>query len=152
MERCSVWSSCTVQTNLFGYGRRILAKIFGYASKRTLLRQLLFNINSVRVGKVFAVTFYLVAYKCLLSDKQITLYRLHVRKDVCKSNFWFDQKSVEIQISHYAAPPRAGLFMPKSSQYFGTAFDLTCYYQRYSVVVKTDYTDYIDDERSETAA
>ena len=101
MEGCSVWSSCTVQTNLFGYGRRILAKIFGYASKRTLLRQLLFNINSVRVGKVFAVTFYLVAYKCLLSDRQITLYRLHVRKDVCKSNFWFDQKSVEIQISHY---------------------------------------------------
>jgi hypothetical protein len=69
---CSVWSHGTTQANLFGYGRRILAESIGYTTERTLLYQLLFNVNSVREGKVLAVTFYLAAHKGLLSDRQIT--------------------------------------------------------------------------------
>jgi hypothetical protein len=67
---CSVWSHGTMQTDLFGNSRRILAEVFGYTPERTLLHQLLFNVNSVREGKVLAVTFYLAAHEAsFLTDR-----------------------------------------------------------------------------------
>ena len=43
------------------------------------------NLYPVREDKVLYVIFYLSTHKSLLSDRQIALYRLHIRKGVCKS-------------------------------------------------------------------
>ena len=97
----TVWVCCRTQTHLFGYSRRILAKGFSYASERTLLEQLLFNINSVREGKVLTVTFYLATHEGLLSDRQITLFRVHIKKKLCKIYFHFVLLGVAFWNSHY---------------------------------------------------
>ena len=82
----AIRSDCTMQANLFGYGRGVLTKACSYASEGTPLHEFLFNIYSVRKGKVFAITLYVMTHMSLLSDRQITLYRIHIQKGLCKSN------------------------------------------------------------------
>ncbi|MBO4653639.1 MAG: hypothetical protein J5649_10030, partial [Lachnospiraceae bacterium] len=60
------------------------------------------NIYSVREGKVFTVTLKIMTHMGILSDRQITLYRIHAQKRLCKRNFYFSGKHVEIKNSLYA--------------------------------------------------
>ncbi|MBO4653581.1 MAG: hypothetical protein J5649_09735, partial [Lachnospiraceae bacterium] len=59
------------------------------------------NIYSVREGKVFTVTLKIMTHMGILSDRQITLYRIHAQKRLCKRNFYFGGKHVEIKNSLY---------------------------------------------------
>ena len=76
------------QTDLLGDGGRILPQGCSNASKGTLLQEFLFNIHSVREGKVFAVTLKTMTHMSILSDRQITLNMIHIQKRLCKRNFY----------------------------------------------------------------
>ena len=50
---------------------------------------------------MFTVTLKIMTHMGILSDRQITLYRIHAQKRLCKRNFYFSGKHVEIKNSLY---------------------------------------------------
>ncbi|MBR6018912.1 MAG: hypothetical protein IK055_01680, partial [Lachnospiraceae bacterium] len=46
-------------------------------------------------------TLKIMTHMGILSDRQITLYRIHAQKRLCKRNFYFSGKHVEIKNSLY---------------------------------------------------
>ena len=50
---------------------------------------------------MFTVTLKIMTHMGILSDRQITLYRIHAQKRLCKRNFYFSGKHVEIKNSPY---------------------------------------------------